>query len=197
MDNGASGQESKRLDIRKYPNRRYYDATRSQHVRLEEIHELIREGYEIQVTDSKTGHDITGKVLAQIILELDPPKLDVFPAPLLHRVIRANEQLVREFTDKYFNQALSCFLESQKHFESYLRQAVGLQPAVPEWARMFNPFLMNPLLGPFMSRPDGRAPGQESGEAAELRRQIAELESRLVSLQSATGGKAENGGGAA
>jgi polyhydroxyalkanoate synthesis regulator protein len=51
----VSSPDSRTLAIRKYPNRRYYDSTRSQHVKLEEIHELIRQGYEIQVTDSKTG----------------------------------------------------------------------------------------------------------------------------------------------
>ncbi len=77
----------KLLEIKKYPNRRYYDATRSRHVTLEEINNLIRDGYEVRVTDSKTGQDITAKVLAQIILELDSPKLGIFPVPLLHRLI--------------------------------------------------------------------------------------------------------------
>lgn len=184
MDNGS--ESARTLDIRKYPNRRYYDATRSQHVKLEEIHELIRQGCEVHVTDSKTGQDITGKVLAQIILELDPPKLDVFPAPLLHRLIRANEQLVHEFTQKYFNRALECFLESQKHFESYLRQAIGLQPPVSDWTRMFNPFLMNPLWSAFMpnSADGGRTNPTNGDNPDELRRQVAELQEQIRQLQS-------------
>src|ERR1041385_447641 len=97
------------LEIRKYPNRRYYDATRSCHVTLEDIQGLIRDGHDVRITDSKTGEDITAKVLAQILLELDPLKLEVFPAVLLHRLIRANEQIVREFIDKYFTRALTSF----------------------------------------------------------------------------------------
>jgi polyhydroxyalkanoate synthesis repressor PhaR len=127
----TTGHGEKRLDIRKYPNRRYYDSTRSRHVTLEEIYALIRDGYEVQVTDSKTGEDITAKVLAQIIIDLDTSKLGVFPAPLLHRLLRSNEQIVQDFVDKYFNQALSAFLDSQRGFEQYLRQAMGLQSAVP------------------------------------------------------------------
>ena len=42
---------SRKLQIRKYPNRRYYDSTRSQHVTLEEIYALIRKGYDIEVID--------------------------------------------------------------------------------------------------------------------------------------------------
>ena len=116
-------EETKRLRIRKYPNRRYYDSTRSRHLTLEEIYTAIRDGYEIEVTDSKTGADITPKVLAQIIIELDPPKLGIFPVPLLHRLLRANEQLVQDFTQKYFNQALAAFLDSQRNFEQSMRDA--------------------------------------------------------------------------
>src|SRR5262249_14501375 len=127
----GSMPENRNLKIRKYPNRRYYDTTRSRHLTLEQIHDLVRDGYEIQISDSRTGADLTAKVLAQILLELDSPKLSIFPAPLLHRLIRANEQLFAEFTDKYFNQALSAFLESQKAFESYLRQTTQLGPIAP------------------------------------------------------------------
>ena len=57
----TSPESPRRLIIKKYPNRRYYDATRSRHVTFEELHSLVRDGYELQVTDSKTGEDITGK----------------------------------------------------------------------------------------------------------------------------------------
>ena len=75
--------ESKHLDIRKYPNRRYYDATHSKHLTLDQIRDLVRDGYDIKVTDSKTGADITAQLLTQIILELETPKLDTFPVAML------------------------------------------------------------------------------------------------------------------
>src|SRR5688572_24270126 len=103
MAEKKSNPASRHLRIRKYPNRRYYDTTRSRHLTLQEIHKSICDGYEIEVTDSRTGNDITGKVLAQIIIDLDPPKLDIFPVALLHRLLRANQQLVTDFTQKYFN----------------------------------------------------------------------------------------------
>ncbi|MGE5609094.1 MAG: polyhydroxyalkanoate synthesis regulator DNA-binding domain-containing protein [Bacillota bacterium] len=190
----------KRLELRKYPNRRYYDATRSRHVTLEEIHQLIRDGYEVQVADSKTGEDITAKVLAQIIIELDPPKLGVFPVALLHRLLRSNEQLVNDFVQRYFNQALTAFLDSQRSVEQYLRQAMGLQsptPTVADWTKMmwgpFNPSLWSGQRGPAAEAggpgtptppsPPPPPPGQDSQELRglvdELRRQIAELQDQL------------------
>ena len=98
--------ELKRLEIKKYPNRRYYDATHSKHLTLDEIQGLIQQGYDIRVVDAKTSSDITAQVLTQIILELDTPKLDSLPVPLLVRIIRMNDQLVKDFIEKYFNQAL-------------------------------------------------------------------------------------------
>lgn len=100
----------KRLQIRKYPNRRYYDVTRSQHLTLEDIRSLVRDGHDIRVTDSKTSTDITAKVLAQIILELDAAKIDMFPVALLSRLIRVNDQMAKDFLERYFDQALSLFI---------------------------------------------------------------------------------------
>ena len=127
---------------------------------LDEIHEMILAGSDVYVTDSRSGADITAKVLAQIILEHDPPKLGIFPVELLHQLIRANEPLVRDFVDKYFNQALQAFLESQRQFDRYLRQVLGLRTSIPagqDWARI----MMGPFAGAFMARNGGERPALE------------------------------------
>src|SRR5215831_14685043 len=134
----------KRLEIKKYPNRRYYDATHSRHFTLEEIRAFIQQGYDIHVTDAKTSADITAQVLTQIILELDTPKLDSMPVPLLLRLIRMNDQLIKDFIEKYFNQALKSFLDYQQRLEEQLRQTHGLPPtfaSVSAWTKaMLAPF---------------------------------------------------------
>src|SRR5580765_2708356 len=155
----ATGSERPLL-IRKYPNRRYYDSTHSRHVTLEEIYALIRDGYEVQVTDSKTEQDITHKVLAQIIIELDELKLGVFPIPMLHRLLRANRDIVGDFIGKYFNQPLTAFLDSQRNMEQRFRQAMGFQhptPTMADWAKM----MWGPLNPAFWSG-EGRANGSHA-----------------------------------
>ena len=135
----SSPEPQKRLEIRKYPNRRYYDATRSCHVTLEQIHGLIREGHEVRIIDSKTEQDITPQILAQIIIEMDAPKLGVFPVAMLHRILQSNQGIVQEFVHKYFNEPLSAFLDSQGNMERYVRRAFGIQPSAPttaDWAKM-------------------------------------------------------------
>ena len=185
-ESNAGDARPRTLEISKYPNRRYYDKTRGMHLTLEQLHAAIRDGYEVKVTDSKSGQDITAQVLAQIVLEYDAPKLAVFPVELLHRLLRSNQQLVLEFTQKYFSGALSAFLDSQKKTEEYLRGAMGLQTppaAPPNWASM--------MWGPFHPAgwPPGAAPPAPSPEpppqdlAAHLhkmRAQLDELQERLA-----------------
>lgn len=185
-----------RVELRKYPNRRYYDGSRSRHVTLEEIYAMIRAGHDVHVIDSKTGDDITAKVLAQIILEHDPPKLTIFPVDLLHQVIRANEPLVRDFVDKYFNQALRAFLESQRQFDRYLRQTLGLQASLPlggDWARMMmGPFAPALFPGPqdgankaasTDSTPASVAGKTNQADNKDLRHLIHELKEQVAALE--------------
>lgn len=89
------------LQIRKYSNRRLYDATRSRHVTADELYALVRAGHDVVITDSATGADITHQVLAQMIVERESPKLEVFPATLFHEIIRANQQMWRKFAEQW------------------------------------------------------------------------------------------------
>src|SRR5215467_2105461 len=136
-----TNNDGKRLDIKKYSNRRYYDATHSRHLTLDEIRNLIQQGYDIEVTDAKTSTDITAQVLTQIILELDTPKLDSLPVPLLVRLIRVNDQLVKDFIEKYFNQALKSFLDYQRQIEAQIRRTHGLPPVFPSVSAWTNAML--------------------------------------------------------
>ena len=49
--------------IRKYANRRLYDATASRHVTFEDIRNVIVAGAEVKVVDDKSGADITRATL--------------------------------------------------------------------------------------------------------------------------------------
>jgi polyhydroxyalkanoate synthesis repressor PhaR len=182
--------DSKRLDIRKYPNRRYYDSTRSRHLTLDEIRSLIREGYDIQVTDSKTGADITGQVLTQIILELETPKLDLFPVPLLMRMIRVNDQLVKDFMEQYFNQALRPFIDYQQQFEQSLRQMRGLPvvyPPVSAWTKA----MLHPFTAAFGSpkQETEKAPATPPQETAKLLELIQDLQKQIQEMKAHPKGK--------
>jgi polyhydroxyalkanoate synthesis repressor PhaR len=169
----------RKLEIKKYPNRRYYDATHSRHLTLEEIRALVQKGYDISVLDAKTKKDITAQLLIQIILELDTPKLDSLPVPLLLRIIRMNDLLIKDFIEKYFNQALRSFFEYQQQFEEQIRRSHGLPSAIPTvaaWTKaMFQPFASAFGGPPVEPEPASPANAQEDLRATveKLQRQLA------------------------
>ena len=82
-----------------------------------------------------------GKILDETRVSLRSTTENVQPTllKLTETVSLTNEQLVRDFTEKYFNQALTAFLESQRAFERNLRNAMGIgavAPSVPDWTKM-------------------------------------------------------------
>jgi polyhydroxyalkanoate synthesis repressor PhaR len=93
------------VEITRYPNRRFYDRSRGQYVTLSEIEELVRGGQTVVVRDSKTGEDLTRAVLAQIILERHPERMDLFPVSMLHMVLQAND-LVLDWMGNYLRQSM-------------------------------------------------------------------------------------------
>lgn len=178
---------AKKLEIKKYPNRRYYDATHSRHLTLDEIRTLVQQGYDITVIDAKTGDDITAQLLTQIILELDKGKLDSFPVPLLLRVIRMNDQLVKDFIEKYFNQALASFLDYQQQVEEQIRRTHVLPSGMPSfsaWTKaMLTPFARTEAS---TEKSEAAGPGDQ---AQELREMIQSLQKQVSELRKAKPGK--------
>lgn len=55
--------------IKKYANRKLYNAGTCTYVTLEDLAAMVEEGEDFLVYDAKTGNDITRAVLAQITFE--------------------------------------------------------------------------------------------------------------------------------
>ncbi len=176
------------VQIKKYPNRRYYDATHSRHVTLQEVHDAIVAGHDVSVTDSRTGDDITNLVLTQILLERDEPKLDLFPSSILHFMIRSNRQVLRSWMERSLGPFLEVISTSQKQFDTYLRQAMQTGAASPmDWAnRMVQAFTGAKAAtpNPFGSAAPGPSPAPDPApeSLAELKRQLEELQRQMDQL---------------
>ena len=113
-------QSSKPLVLKKYANRRYYDAAQSRHLTLEEIRDSVRNGSDLTVTDGTTSRDITGQVLTQIILDFETPKLGLLPVPLLLHLVRLEDHAENTSLGKYFS-----------NVESEAAPVIKPQPAKP------------------------------------------------------------------
>lgn len=179
--------EHRILNIKKYPNRRYYDATRSCHVTLEELLDLVRSGRDVCITDSRSGDDITNQVLLQIMLDRDNLKLSLFPSTMLHWMLRSERQVLRDTMEPFLGPLFGMMTTSQKQFDSYVRKAMGggLIPTPFDW---FNP--MGQTLRPQESteplppteNDEPAPPPKEKETIDDLREQIGDLSRRIEEL---------------
>lgn len=97
------------IQVKKYPNRRLYDRTRSRHLTHAELYDLVVAGHTVSVTDSATGADITNLVLVQALIEHSPHKFASFPPEVFHLFVRANDQLLRSMASGWFAEMLKGF----------------------------------------------------------------------------------------
>lgn len=102
------------IQIKRYPNRRFYARHTSKYVSLQEIEEMIREGYTVEIRDSRSGESMTRAVLAQILLDRQPEKMSLFPIDMLHYILRSNDVMIGFLRD-YFRHSLTYLDYLQKH----------------------------------------------------------------------------------
>ena len=62
------------LNIKKYANGRFFNTDEKKYIKPEKLAEMIEKGEEIKVTLTKTGKDITDKVIAQFSKEEETKK---------------------------------------------------------------------------------------------------------------------------
>lgn len=102
------------IQIKRYPNRRYYARNKSSYVSLQEIEEMVQQGHTVEIRDSQTGDDLTGAVLAQIIMERHPEKMSLFPTDMLHFILRSND-VMSGFLRDYLRHSLAYLNYLQEH----------------------------------------------------------------------------------
>jgi polyhydroxyalkanoate synthesis repressor PhaR len=96
--------------LKKYANRRLYDTEKRAFVSLAQIAELVKQGREIEISDDKTGEDVTAFILTQIVLEEAKKKTLLLPVSLLYLIIRYGDSVLSEFFDHYLEQTLKNYL---------------------------------------------------------------------------------------
>jgi polyhydroxyalkanoate synthesis repressor PhaR len=173
---------TKPLQIRKYSNRRLYDTTRSRHLTADELYELVREGHDVVVTDSATGADITHQVLTQMILERDPPKLEVFPTTLLHEIIRANQQMWRRFVEQWLAGLTNAIGEQA---DAYARRVADFG------RRSFDASMLGRILAGSGEAKEAPAdkPSAPPVRESDLRGAVRDLQAQVESLRRRVAGK--------
>lgn len=107
--------------IKKYPNRRLYDTSKSQYINLEAIKLLVMSGQEFQVVDSKTDENLTKSILLQIITEQEGNEGQaLLTQTVLKQLIRFYGSDLQGFMSQYLEQSVATFLDRQDAMQSVM-----------------------------------------------------------------------------
>jgi polyhydroxyalkanoate synthesis repressor PhaR len=107
--------------LKKYANRRLYDTEKRAFVSLSQVAELVKQGREIEISDDKTGEDVTAFILTQVVLEEVKKKSLLLPVPLLSLMIRYGDSVLSEFFDNYLEQILKNYLAHKSAMDTQFR----------------------------------------------------------------------------
>ena len=122
--------------IRKYANRRLYDAHDSRHVTLEDLRRLIAGGLRIKVIDDKSGEDLTRSILLQIIASQEQFGTPVLSTPLLEAIIRFYGNPIQQLLTQYLEQSIGSLLRQQNLMQAEMAKALETPMApIAEMAR--------------------------------------------------------------
>ena len=128
--------------LKKYGNRRLYDARRSGYVTLAEVEEMVQRNDDVQVIDAKTGEDLTSQILVQIILDR-PGTRQALPTAFLKQVVRLKYSPLKGTFSRGLSQMVEAFAEAQREAvetsKAQLRQVADPKQN-PFLAMALNPF---------------------------------------------------------
>lgn len=117
------------ITIKKYPNRRLYDTSKSQYINLADIREMVINHIDFEVVDSKTGADLTKSILLQIISEFETSEQQsLLTDKLLRQLIRFYGNDMQFFLRQYLEQSLSRFMEHQDSMQGMLKNLIDVSP---------------------------------------------------------------------
>jgi polyhydroxyalkanoate synthesis repressor PhaR len=101
--------------IKRYPNRRLYDTGRSAYITLDELAIDLSSGRRVRVEESKTGRDITKRVLVQALLtDQQARKLSCLPSDFLFTLLQLEDPTMLALFGHYVRSTLSTFSTAQK-----------------------------------------------------------------------------------
>lgn len=131
------------IKIKKYPNRRLYNTKLSAYITREDVSDLIRKGYRVEVTDVSTGNDVTSLVLSQIIMNKAKEDNDILPVSLLHLVIQYGESHLHDFFEKYLETTIKNYLGYRKqvddHMNSYMEMGMDFSKLAKKTIKDMDP----------------------------------------------------------
>lgn len=130
-------EESNVLIIKRYGNRRLYNTETKGYVNYEELAEIVRDGNDIKVIDSKSKEDVTKAVLIQMILEEEKNDKTVLPTEFLFQILRTREDSLQEFFKTHLSASFNAYLKTKEEFDNRFRSILEMAVSAPQmWEKV-------------------------------------------------------------
>jgi len=126
--------------IKKYANRRLYDTGRSSYVTLDDLCEMIKDGYNFKVIDAKSGDDITRSVLTQIIADQESKDENLLPTNFLRTLIGFYGDNAQSVMPRYLEQSMNTFVSNQEKIQEQINKSLEEIRSISPMSQMGNMF---------------------------------------------------------
>ena len=100
--------------IKKYANRRLYDAAQSRHITIDDIRNMVIAGTKVKVIEDKTNEDITRLVLLQVIADQEQFGRPILSTSLLESMIRFYGNSMQSYFSSYLEKSVETFIRQQE-----------------------------------------------------------------------------------
>ena len=133
--------------IKKYANRRLYDTGRSSYVTLDDLCEMVQDGYDFMVVDAKSGEDITRSVLTQIIADQESQEgNNLLPMSFLKNLIGFYGDNVQALVPNYLENTFDLFVQNQEKLREQINKSFEEVNGASSMKGMFPPSALPPAL---------------------------------------------------
>ncbi|HHH89556.1 MAG TPA: polyhydroxyalkanoate synthesis repressor PhaR [Aliiroseovarius sp.] len=181
--------------IKRYASRRLYNAETSDYVTLDDIARFIREGRDVEIIDLKSGEDLTRQYLLQIIAEHESRGENVLPIEVLTDLVRSYTTQAQSVVPQFLAMSFDMLRDGQSKIADNLGGIPNPLAAMPGFEAMQaqQQAFVKAMMGgwPVAGAAAGSDAGSDAGkpeasdtseELAEIRAQLAELQSKLAGL---------------
>ena len=100
--------------IKKYANRRLYDAAQSRHITIDDIRNMVIAGTRVKVIEDKSNEDITRLVLLQVIADQEQFGRPILSTSLLESMIRFYGNSMQGLFSSYLEKSVETFIRQQE-----------------------------------------------------------------------------------
>jgi polyhydroxyalkanoate synthesis repressor PhaR len=122
--------------IKKYANRRLYDAAQSRHITIDDIRNMVIAGTRVKVIEDKSNEDITRLVLLQVIADQEQFGRPILSTSLLESMIRFYGNSMQSYFSSYLEKSVESFIRQQETMQAQFPIAELTRQNLELWAKM-------------------------------------------------------------